>query len=157
VPLRPVQDHAIFQLQWPVDQDGYEIEERTGTGTTAADMSPPYQVIRPRGGPPRFYRPMTNHSVLWRRFADVCTTADGVLDFNNTSGMLSKQVGLLEDTLARAECLRAVMTSMDAGHLAVAAGIFSQNLRPRLIATIIGTNRGGKFEFQMAPSDLGVH
>ena len=63
-----------FAFEWAVDQDGYDVE----IIVDPERPSPPHferATITPRGGPLRFYRPLSEHPDLWRRFANSCHTA----------------------------------------------------------------------------------
>jgi hypothetical protein len=62
-----------FTFDWAVDQKGYLIDG---------------SFIRPVGGPPRYYRPLDEHPDLWLRFANTCSSPEGVLAFANEFGLL---------------------------------------------------------------------
>src|SRR4029077_2661342 len=60
---------SLFEFRWAVDQDGYEIERIAAReGSSLVDTEYEHEVIRPRGGPLRGYRPMDDYPDLWRRF-----------------------------------------------------------------------------------------
>ncbi len=152
--MRGFPDHEIFHFEWPVDPFGYEVEERSGDGATLAHGYK-YEVIRPRGGPPQYYRPLADHPALWRQFAETCVTMDGVLSFSHQFGLIAVRECMLADVLRTAEHLRALMNLMDAEFWTEAASVFNRDPRPRLTATMKRSNQRGRFELVMAPLDLG--
>src|SRR5437762_13748790 len=78
-----------YDFEWPVDQHGYEIEHvPAAVGSTLLSLpAAARDVIRRRSGPLRFYRPMEQPG-LWRRFAETCSSLDGVRDFVSEFGLL---------------------------------------------------------------------
>jgi len=122
--MRTVPDHKVFRFEWPVDQSGYDIKERRGDGATLAGQFK-YDEILPRGGPPKFYRPMDDHAGLWREFADTCVTTEGALAFSHEFGLLAGPRFPLNEVFDLAEHLRNLMNAMDASDWHAAASIFS--------------------------------
>jgi hypothetical protein len=147
-------EHKLFRLEWPVDQWGYEIEPRRGDGPAIAQRYE-YEVIRPCGGPPRYYRPMEEHA-LWRRFADAWVTKEGALEFSTQFGLLTERESTLDAAFDLAAHLRTLMNLMDDGQQwRRAAFVFNQGPRPRLTATMDGPNQRGRYQLQFAPLELG--
>src|SRR5262249_35645169 len=73
-----------YQFEWPVDQAGYDLRVNT-------DGPAPELYIEARGGPPRFYRPMSEHPTLWLRCATQCIDGAGALAFVDKFGLLSAE------------------------------------------------------------------
>jgi hypothetical protein len=69
----------MIVLDWPVDRDGYEWAEDAGAGW----------VLRRRGGPNRFYRPLEDSPGLFRRFASLPNDRDAILRFTNEFGFIT--------------------------------------------------------------------
>jgi len=81
-----------FVFVWGVDQDGYEIRRAGLGGSMLWRKVVDYDEVAPRGGPPRYYRPLDEDS-LWLRFAEICRTNDGILQFANKYGVLDGLIG----------------------------------------------------------------
>jgi hypothetical protein len=82
------QGESLYRFDWPVDQEGYDIVPVSdGTGKTLVERAT-YGVIRARGGPLRFYRPMEDEPGLWREFAETCTSPQAALNFTIKFGEL---------------------------------------------------------------------
>src|SRR4051794_1279797 len=81
---------SLFQFEWAVDQNGYQIERIPGNDpATSTILGTVYahDVIRPMGGPLRYYRPMDDNPGLWRQFAQ-CGDAAMALAFAIKFGLL---------------------------------------------------------------------
>ena len=77
-------DESPFRFAWPVDQDGYSIDS-----VESDRLGQPSEVIRPRGGPYRFYRPLDDDG-LWLRFGENCKSREDVLSFVTQFGPLTR-------------------------------------------------------------------
>ncbi len=127
----------MFQFEWPVDRDGYEwAHDRPGS------EQPPYSiltglrgwVIRPRGGPKAFYRPLEEQPGLFRRFASLPQDdRDAILEFTNLFGMLDGSTnGTQLDIIAdRIERFHIITGALDYSSPLVAAVAFNDFFHPR--------------------------
>jgi len=78
-----MEENDLFLFDWKVDQDGYNLEffqppplAPVIPVTVLSEVATePYWIIKPRGGPLHYYRPLKDHPGLARRFVD-----DGLLD-----------------------------------------------------------------------------
>src|SRR5262245_48372305 len=79
---------------WPVDQQGYDIVRRTAPDPAMAALWGAQEIedIVPRGGEPRWYRPL-DYDGLWLRFAVNCNDADTLLEFTNEFGLTGHRIG----------------------------------------------------------------
>lgn len=70
----------MFEFDWAVDQDGYDWADDASRGW----------VLRRRGGPNRFYRPLEDNPGLFRRFASLpaIPDRDAILEFTNRFGFI---------------------------------------------------------------------
>src|SRR5205814_3277557 len=118
-------DDSRYDFEWPVDQHGYEIEHvparETGLGTILSGGDDAHDVIRARGGPPRYYRPM-EHPGLWRRFAETDGPPDRLLGFVSEFGLLGEAFGSeppkrepIERIFNTAHLLRFIAYGLDTG------------------------------------------
>jgi hypothetical protein len=144
-------DLDLYDFEWPVDRDGYVVENIRGA-----------EYVRARGGSSQNYRPMTDEPGLWRELADKGTSTEGILKFvtayglldpqsSNENGRPNERIGLIWGT---AETLRKICDGLDAGQVAKAAEIFTTQFAPRLRARIRRNDKGGKFEFFHVPETL---
>jgi len=160
-------------FDWSVDQHGYTIErvkaaDCTFFGTPASAIGfDDYDVVCPKGGPLRQYRPLDNDG-LWRRFAETCRSPQGVLAFVNEFGLLSAaslhslrggEGQPLNEFLATARRLSEVAERLDAGDRSGAAvalhksdGLLQYGW-PSLIEAILPTPTGA-FEQRLIPMSL---
>jgi hypothetical protein len=150
-----------FQFEWPVDQAGYDlvhVPAREGGSLLSSDSE--HDEIRPRGGPPRYYRPMDEHPGLWRRFAETCGSADGILGFVTEFGLLGD--GRPGNVIAVASFVDRIADSLDAGAREDAVALFNGQAMsteyiapsPSLTAGIVRNERSRAFEFKLVPRDL---
>jgi hypothetical protein len=112
-----------FQLEWPVDQHGYVAHRRAGHDADGYGDGE-FEFIQARGGPPRFYRPLDD-SGLWVRFADLCRSVEGVLQFVTEYGTLRQQDDNVDHYQRVAERLWAIYQRLSAGDQWAAAAIFT--------------------------------
>src|SRR4029077_100502 len=78
---------------WSVDQRGYKLERRRRLRGLLSEWLPDdldewEDVVVPAGGPPRHY--YLEDDALWRKFAEICVTPDGVLSFTSQYGGISE-------------------------------------------------------------------
>lgn len=144
-----------FRFVWPVDQLGYEIEHVKLKEPRGLGMEREYDVIRPRGGPLRYYWPMDEDG-LWRQFAESCNSIEGVLRFVAQFGRLGRvEPERFDIILSNAEFLRLIAGRLDAGDRASAATLFTQGGLPNLKEAILWSNEKPEvFEFRLIPLSL---
>lgn len=164
---------SIFEFEWPVDQAGYEIRKEAEpyllplTRFMLPDPPPEIELVYPRGGPPRYYRPMDDeHAGLWLRFAHTCTSPEQVLAFANSYGLLNTRGDLpagvlasrfdyLNHTLGLARYLRQIAAALDADERECAARLYNVFDRIEHMKIVIQTNRKSfKTELKFAPMTL---
>src|SRR5262245_58224363 len=112
----------LFRFEWPVDQAGYElVHVAASQGGSLLSGQVAHDIIRARDGAPRYYRPLDDPG-LWRRFADSCESAYGVLAFVTEFGLLAEtrswsneQGERLDSILNTAELIRQIAQQLDAG------------------------------------------
>jgi hypothetical protein len=80
---------------WSVDQDGYSVERAQLPGWMFGAPNGFFglnevDVVKPNGGPLRYYRPLEEEEGLWRRFAESCKTPEGVFAFVHQFGLLAQ-------------------------------------------------------------------
>jgi hypothetical protein len=150
---------SLFEFRWAVDQDGYEIEHvPASTGPTLLEDVYDHDLIRPRGGPLRWYRPMDDHPGLWCRFA-ACSDASGLLEFVSEFGLLYSVEGAdsrhrVDYILSTTELIRQITDLIRGEHYAEAAALWNQRARPHLTAGLVPRHRHGRFEFKPVPLTL---
>lgn len=150
---------SLFEFRWAVDQDGYDIEHVPARkGPSLLQTVYEHDVIRPRGGPLREYRPMDDYPDLWQRFA-ACADASGVLAFVQKFGAFSSTEGVrpseqVDENLKIAELIRQIAAKIDAKDYVEAAALWNERGRPRLTAGLVPTQRHGRFEFRPIPLTL---
>jgi hypothetical protein len=153
-----------WELEWPVDQAGYELEHWPAMeGSSLLGSSPPTDFIRAQGGPPRYYWPMQQHPCLYRQFAEICSSADGVLAFASRFGMSSVQQdfrkanGQREEVSAvlnTAELIRQICARVDVGNKPEAAGLWAEHAMPLVMVAISENESRTGFEEVLVPIDL---
>jgi hypothetical protein len=117
-----------------------------------------HDVIRPRGGPLREYRPMDDHPGLWRRFA-ACADASGLLAFVCEFGLLysierADSFHHVDYILSTAELVHQIAKRIDCMLYAEAAALWNERAHPRLSAVLVSTPRHGRFELKPTPLTL---
>jgi hypothetical protein len=160
----------IFEFEWGVDQHGYALEDRSPgplllslSGEDDPEQDRAYErdgwnkVIRQRGGPVKYYRPM-EHSGLWRRMADVPDSPAGALEFVREFGLLDDRktgketVGFIMNT---ARVLRGIAHALDITSPQIAANIFNMHARPQVTARISPPQQGARrLNFDLVPLTL---
>jgi hypothetical protein len=145
----------LFTFEWPVDQAGYDLVHRPAHDSGGLLGSwDAYDAIRPRGGPPRYYRPLDNPG-LWRRFAETRADAKCALAFINEFGALDEFPEQRVDDLCQyASLVLRVAERIDAEDRSAAAEIYTEYGRPNLTAGIVWDDRKAAFEFKLAPRSL---
>jgi len=143
-----------FRFAWPVDQAGYtsehvKLDEPRGLGAERE-----YDLIRSRGGPLRFYWPLDEDG-LWLRFADTCTTAEGVLAFVNEFGLLTGSPERLDSLLSTAALIRRIAERFHADDRIAATKLFAESGLPTLKEGIfLYADRPEVFELRLVPLTL---
>jgi hypothetical protein len=134
------QGESLYRFDWPVDQHGYDIVTLVGTGESLLEQAT-NDVIRARGGAPRFYRPMEDEPGLWREFAETCTSPESALVFTTRFGDLFKPDmafatrdlvqpdSAVENVLRGAKLIRHIVELMDSKRLPEAIEFFKKNVR----------------------------
>jgi hypothetical protein len=164
-------------FEWPVDQAGYEIEHvepREVDGDSVLlglpqgvrpHWSEPgllsagkfaYDVIRPCGGPLRYYRPLTEHPDLWRRFANISLSFEGVLGFVREFGLLSSEDYSMHDPgqiLRTAARMLQIATKFDNQDRAAAAELLHTDL-PVVTEILFWNDQRAQTETRFVPIDL---
>jgi hypothetical protein len=144
-----------FQFEWPVDQDGYateRIRSRDADGFGEGE----FEYVIPRGGPPRYYRPLDDAG-LWLRFADTCRSPEGVLQFVGAYGTLRQQPDNIDHYQRVATRLWAIHERLEARDRRSAAEIFISNplWPPRMREAILWfPDRPEAFELVLIPDML---
>jgi hypothetical protein len=139
-------------LRWPVDSEGYVLEHVGPTKRTPPTLldDVEYDVIRPRGGPLRFYQP-TDDEGLWRQFADACTDTASALAFVNEFGLLhggaartdpSRWSDQVDSVVNDAHFLRNISAWLDLEDRQTAMTIFNEQTNIRTAARIIQGPKG---------------
>lgn len=167
-------NNDLFALEWPVDQAGYELElikPRRSTGRTTlltASDTEPYYVIRRRGGPLSYYRPLDdNYLGMARRFADLATASSDdttLRDFANEFGLLGVWAGLgfdpeenreerIDEWRSLTKSLRYVYSLIDSGSLETACAKFNEHIHPRF-TTRIHYERAKRPKLKIVPATL---
>jgi len=142
-----------FVFVWPVDRDGYAIEHVGPTGTTVLG-SVQYDVIRPKGGPLLYYRPLDEHPGLWRQFVETCSSIEGVLTFVREFGLLTdRETEPADEILRTAERIRRIVTLFDEGDRAGAARLLNLH-PPRISEPLYWNDRSARFETRLVPFTL---
>jgi hypothetical protein len=150
---------SLFEFRWAVDQDGYEIERIAAReGSSLVDTVYEHEVIRPRGGPLRGYRPMDDYPDLWRRFT-ACVDASSALAFVQKFGPISSfervsPAEWVDNYVRNAELIRQIAAHIDANDYVAAAALWNERARPSLTAGLIPMQHPGKFEFRPIPVTL---
>lgn len=155
---------ALFEFRWAMDQDGYEIEHvPASTGGSLLSSVYEHDLIRPRGGPLRWYRPMDDHPGLWRRFA-ACADASDLLEFVCEFGLLysfgrpdperANPEPHVDRILSTAELIRQIAALIDTTLYAEAAALWNAQARPGLTAGLVPTHHRGRFECKPMPLTL---
>jgi hypothetical protein len=113
-----------------------------------------YDLIRSKGGPPRFYRPL-NEDGLWLLFADACKTAEGVLSFVNQFGHLTRSPERLDSFLETAALIRRIAERLQAGDRMAATNLFATSGLPTMKEAVLwSADRPEVFEFRFVPITL---
>ena len=85
-----------FTFEWPVDQDGYDVIEKTESGVSEDLIFLSGQLrgiddrraVRRRGGPLRFYRPLEEAPALFLELAHLEKSPAAVIEFANRFGLI---------------------------------------------------------------------
>jgi hypothetical protein len=169
-----------FVFEWPVDQDGYDVvheeparspnatflsQGEVTAGATALDHyrqgAAGYYVIRRRGGPLRYYRPLDDEPGLWRRFSETCISIDGVLSFVREFGLLinatnddGREVGDSPEAILRtAAYIQHITVLLDASDRRAAAAAITE-YPPRFDGLLRWNHRTGRIETILTPINL---
>jgi len=135
----------LFTFEWPVDQDGYELEfvkPRLTKGRADTKLTGPYQILKRRSGPLRYYRPLEDQPGLARRLAELSKHQGDeslLVDFANEFGLLSHDsFGLVisgqrmktSDWWEIALQLHFVLELKDAGNIEAACATLNEHVHP---------------------------
>jgi hypothetical protein len=164
---------SVYEFEWPVDQWGYEIRtEREEPFLPLAWPLPPELAcdvdrIYPKGGSATLYRPMDDeHAGLWLRFADTCTSAEGVLLFassfgqlysrcDNPAGMYARRYDPLGPVLTLADVLRKIHMALCAGRRDIAEILYNHADWVGFLSPRIQSNpKTFKSELKFVPASL---
>ncbi len=121
------QGESLYRFDWPVDQNGYEIVTLGGTSDSLLQAAT-NDVIRARGGAPRFYRPMEDEPGLWREFAETCTSTESALAFTARFGDLVRPDTPVENVLRGAKLIRHIVELIDSKRLPEGIEFFKKNV-----------------------------
>jgi hypothetical protein len=147
-------DESPFRFVWPVDQEGYEIEHVKLEEPRGLGMEREYDVIRTKGGPLRFYKPLDEHD-LWLRFADACKTAEGVLSFVNKFGLLTQSPERVDSFLGTAAIISRISDRLQAEDRVAAVKLFAESGLPTMKEGIFWyAARPEVFEIRLVPLRL---
>jgi hypothetical protein len=147
-------DESPFRFVWPVDQEGYEIEHVTLDEPRGLGMEREFDVIRPRGGPLWYYRPLEEDG-LWLRFANACKTVEGVLSFVHQFGLLTQSPERLDRFLGTSAIIRRIAELLDAGDRLSATKLFPRTGLPAMREGIFWySDTPERFEFRLVPLTL---
>jgi hypothetical protein len=150
---RPAREDNPFQFDWPVDQQGHSIQKKEGDGRFIATMYS-IDVVRRRGGPRTFYRPLEDHPGLWRECADSCTSRDSIVAFADKYGLLTdNDETTVDDFLDLAARLRAIANHLDSSERDKAAIAFAVQPQP-FFAAGIRRDKKGKLVVALNPRTL---
>jgi hypothetical protein len=147
-------EDSPFRFVWPVDQDGYDIEQVKLDEPTGIGNERECDHVRSRGGPLRYYRPL-NEDGLWLRFAETCKSREGVLSFVTEFGLLTKSPERLDDILAIAALIRRIKACIEKRDRMSAVKLFSQTSLPNLKEAILwDPDKPEIFNFLLIPQRL---
>lgn len=156
----------LFQFSWPIDQDGYEFAtyDHTSDGIGATLLTGGRGVqIRPKGGAPRFYRPLAENRGLYRQFAETVVDEESASQFVHSYGMLSyglrdliggpwDGIDFLDDILKTSENIREICKAIDGLNRKRAAEIFNLSTSP--IMRLHMDFNGSKAIYSLVPQTL---
>ena len=149
----------LFDFHWPVDQDGYEVETIPGSKSeriTLLGNWGPYDVLRRKGGPQRFYRPLVDAPGLAREFSEL--PEEGYLDFICRFGFLSVnpddhiQNESVSEWQRLQGCVRDILEARDAGDVRKAVDIYNQT--GHFLRTYIDFSETTKRHLRIIPLSL---
>jgi hypothetical protein len=147
---------GLLQFEWPVDQEGHWIERMVGSGKTLAQTGS-YDVVRRRGGPLKFYRPLEKNPGLWRQFAEFDASAQSAIRFADQFGLLTTGDWCgLPQFAELAEILLKLADLLDGNDRESAASIFTIAMRgrPTLTTGIRRLGETNRFDFVLSPLSL---
>lgn len=163
-----------FVFEWPVDQNGYELEHLAfnldfpegsflspGARTLGDEAVENHRKgragnywVRARGGPPRYYLPLEHQPGLWREFAEACSSIEGVLAFVGRFGLLAEgDHDEVSQILSVAERIRVIAACLDRGDRQAASKVLS-GYPPRLTEPLRWNERAARFEAVLVPTSL---
>ena len=142
--------HQLFDLDWPIDQDGYVI-----------DTDPEgRQIVRRRGGPLRYYRPLRDHPGLAREFSELREEED-YIDFAGRFGLLGNSLDLASSTddkelvahwFLRSKQIRDLLGAHDNGDKKAAVKMYNET--HHLLRTFVHAEETRKSRIVIQPSTL---
>ena len=142
--------HQLFDFDWPFDQDGYVL-----------DTNPKgYKVVRRRGGPLRYYRPLRDHPGLVREFSELREEED-YIDFAGRFGLLGHHFDLqssaddkepVAEWYFRSKNIRDLLAAHDKGDQKTA--VKKYNKMHHLLRTFVHAEETKKARIVVQPSTL---
>ena len=160
-----MEENDLFLFDWKVDQEGYDLEffqpPPLAPGIPVTVLSEvatePYWIIKPRGGPLHYYRPLKDHPGLARRFADLAQTPGdnaALVDLANTFGLLTvAKTGRVSEWWGIIHSLHVFFSMKDADDIEGACAAFNRHVRSRFSATI-RYERAKRPELELSPFNL---
>lgn len=141
----------LFEFNWAVDNDGYEVGE--------SDGQPGVLVIRGKGGPVGGYRFSKIHDGLFRRFAALPLNADSIVTFANEYGLLyqpSANWELYSDWIGAIQEMSALASAIDDGRNKDVWSLFNSGRISPIFHARIRPNEllPKKSEFLLQPASL---
>ena len=166
-----MENSGLFSFEWPVDQNGYLLEEvePEAKSSAARTLLGPKRIIRPKGGPIRYYRPLEEQVGLARMFADIQSSADqevAFIEFANKYGMLGtfssqpyiasdpRHSERLKDWAFEAEMMATMKDFIDRRQLEAASGIFNGLNRSWNLIPKIRYERAQRPKLELVPDTL---
>lgn len=172
-------DPVFGQFQWPVDQDGYEIvaPEKAANAVRLSNAAAFYRdelqeadllgrgVIRRKGGPDRWYRPMVDTPGMARQLASLHREDDHKSPRNGDIRRFVARFGLLAnpdgeyvaDWIYTIRYLAAFARAIDRGDKALAREIFNERIVPPMTVRLRGSKDGrptANWSLAIAPTNL---
>jgi hypothetical protein len=150
----------LFQFEWGVDQHGYELlppdADDGSPGATLLSGKFRGWFIRRKGGPLRFYRPLTEHRGLFREFANVGLSPEDMLSFVQRYGLLYEGDSQSVDELKRLRLLFWTVAKMIDEHpneKRLAAPAYNNAFKPRMTIRLDYTHKK-RVGFRIVPLTL---
>jgi hypothetical protein len=149
---------GIYHFEWRRDKSGYAFRREVGDGSTLATTYD-IEYVEGLGGPMDAYWPLEDHPALWRQFAQLCVTREGIIQFANKFGLPSettdgRQSEVIKWIIDLARFLAVIAEHHDRGERGAAVAIFNLRAGPQLTAQIM-EGKKGLLELKPIPTSLG--